>query len=145
MTQSAPLWSPSQDAIDAHPMTAFRREASARAGRELADYDALHRWSIEDMEGFWTLVWDFCGVIGERGDRVLVDADKMPGAAFFPDARLNFAENLLRKRGSGEAMVFAARTRSSGGSLGRPPRARLAPAAGAEGRRRRAWATAWPA
>src|SRR3546814_17805295 len=51
------------------------------------------------FRSFWTAVWDFCGVIAdpERG-RAVVDADKMPGARFFPDARLNFAENLLRRR-----------------------------------------------
>ncbi len=48
---------------------------------------------------FWDLVWDFCGVIGDKGERALVDGDKMPGARFFPDARLNFAENLLRTSG----------------------------------------------
>src|SRR5690606_33272077 len=55
---------------------------------------------------FWPLVWDFCGLIGERGERVLVDGDRMPGARFFPDARLNFAENLLKKSGPSEALVF---------------------------------------
>ena len=55
---------------------------------------------------FWDLVWDFGGVIGDKGARVLVDPDKMPGAKFFPDARLNFAENLLRRADDGAAIVF---------------------------------------
>ena len=66
----------------------------------------MHRWSIEDRAAFWSLLWDFCGVIGERGGPALVDGDKMPGASFFPDARLNYAENLLRKTGSSDAIVF---------------------------------------
>jgi acetoacetyl-CoA synthetase len=87
-------------------MTAFRRQAERRFGRTLPDYRALHRWSVDKPEEFWPLLWDFCGVIGERGERVILDGDKMPGARFFPDARLNLAENLLRKRGTTDALVF---------------------------------------
>ena len=65
------------------------------------------RFSVEEPEAFWSAVWDFCGVKAEtRGERVLVDADKMPGARFFPDARLNYAENLLRKNDDSDALVF---------------------------------------
>ena len=56
---------------------------------------------------FWTSVWDFCGVVSEtRGDVAIRDGDRMPGASFFPDARLNFAENLLRRRDEADAIVF---------------------------------------
>ncbi|TIP21186.1 MAG: acetoacetate--CoA ligase, partial [Mesorhizobium sp.] len=55
---------------------------------------------------FWDLVWDFCGLVGDKGERALVDGEKMPGAAFFPDAKLNFAENLLKKNGGSLAIVF---------------------------------------
>jgi acetoacetyl-CoA synthetase len=71
-----------------------------------ADYAAAHRWSVEKPEEFWPAVWDFCGVVGEKGDAAVCDGDKMPGARWFPAARLNFAENLLRRRDDGEAVVF---------------------------------------
>jgi acetoacetyl-CoA synthetase len=106
MNDHAPLWRPSQAEIDSSALTAFARQASEIAGRELADYDALHAWSIDHREDFWSLVWEFCGVVGERGDTVLADGDRMPGARFFPDARLNFAENLLSRSGSADAIVF---------------------------------------
>ncbi|MET2828572.1 acetoacetate--CoA ligase [Mesorhizobium shangrilense] len=107
MTGDAPLWTPRQDQVDEAPMTAFMKAAAAKAGTSFASYPELHRWSIEDREGFWNLVWDFCGIVGNKGGgRVLVDGDKMPGAAFFPDATLNFAENLLKKTGPGNAIVF---------------------------------------
>jgi acetoacetyl-CoA synthetase len=61
---------------------------------------------VADRERFWDLVWDFGGVVGEKGKRALVDADKMPGARFFPDARLNFTENLLRRSDDGPALIF---------------------------------------
>ena len=55
-------------------------------------------WSIEDLERFWHAVWSFCGVeAATQGDVILVDRHKMPGARWFPEARLNFAENLLRR------------------------------------------------
>jgi acetoacetyl-CoA synthetase len=85
---------------------AFMAEAAKRTGASFSTYEHLHDWSVTDREDFWKLVWEFCGVIGERGERDLVDGDRMPGAAFFPDARLNFAENLLWKSGPGDALVF---------------------------------------
>src|SRR5690606_22725649 len=106
MDETKPLWTPSEEAIRQAPMTAFMEEASRIAGARLADYDALHKWSVDHPEAFWKLVWDHCGIVGERGGRVLENGDRMPGAVFFPDARLNFAENLLQKTGSGDALVF---------------------------------------
>ncbi len=103
-TDDQPLWRPSN--IEDLPITRFAREAERRSGRALADYDSLHAWSVDDPAAFWDLVWDFCGVIGDKGERRLVDADQMPGAQFFPDARLNFAENLLRRKNDDDAIVF---------------------------------------
>ena len=103
---AVPLWTPSAERIEAAPMTAFMKAAAERSGRSLGSYAELHRWSVDDREAFWNLVWDFCGVIGDKGEAVLADGDKMPGASFFPGASLNFAENLLRTKGTGEAIVF---------------------------------------
>lgn len=88
-------------------MAAFTAQARTLSGQTLASYADLHAWSVEVPEQFWTAVWDFCAVIGERGaGPVLVDAEKMPGARWFPDARLNFAENLLRDSSNPDALVF---------------------------------------
>ncbi|MDR3375815.1 MAG: acetoacetate--CoA ligase [Ancalomicrobiaceae bacterium] len=93
---SHPIWIPSQDRVSRATMTAFRRFAAARADAEFADTPALHDWSIREPAQFWDTIWDFFEVIGDKGTRRLLDGDRMPGARFFPDARLNFAENLLR-------------------------------------------------
>jgi acetoacetyl-CoA synthetase len=106
MTQDQPLWTPSAQTIAAAPITAFMKRAAAVSGQRIGDFDDLHRWSVADREGFWSLLWDEAGVIGEKGARVLVDGDRMPGAQFFPDAKLNFAENLLGRPGKGDALVF---------------------------------------
>ena len=82
---SAPLWTPSPERIAGANITKFKDEASRRAGKDLAHYRDLHDWSVADREDFWDLVWDYCGVIGDKGDRVLVDGDDMLGArASFP-------------------------------------------------------------
>ncbi|MBS0335410.1 MAG: acetoacetate--CoA ligase [Proteobacteria bacterium] len=101
-----PLWTPSPERAAGSLLAQFTAAAGARAGRTFASYDELHRWSTDCSGDFWSLVWEFCGVEGVRGERTLVDGDRMPGAQWFPDARLNFAENLLRRRGAGDALVF---------------------------------------
>ncbi|MCL7997260.1 acetoacetate--CoA ligase [Brucella sp. 21LCYQ03] len=101
-----PLWQPDVKRIAASWLEHFRVQAEERAGRKISDYQALHRWSIEDRAAFWTLIWDFCDVIGERGDTALIDSGHMREAKFFSDTKLNFAENLLRHKGYGEAIIF---------------------------------------
>ena len=101
-----PLWTPEPDHLKTAPINAFMRTAGERSGEAIDGFDALHAWSIADPAAFWNLVWDYTGVIGEKGGRILIDGDLMPGAAFFPDARLNFAENLLRQTGGGDVLVF---------------------------------------
>jgi len=87
-------------------MAAFMKLVRERHDAKIPDYAALHAWSVTNLEAFWLAVWDYGGVIGERKGPVLVDRDRMPGARFFPDARLNFAENLLRHRHGSDALVF---------------------------------------
>ena len=71
-----------------------------------SSYQELHRWSVESSAEFWNLLWDFCAVRGEKGAQTLIDADRMPGAKWFPGGKLNYAANLLRSRGPSEAIVF---------------------------------------
>lgn len=106
MVADTPLWTPSEARIASAPLTEFARAAERASGLEFASYRHLHAWSIAEREAFWDLVWQFCDIVGDKGETVLVDGDKMPGARFFPDARLNFAENLLKKNGSSNAIVF---------------------------------------
>ncbi|WEK51905.1 MAG: acetoacetate--CoA ligase [Candidatus Kaistia colombiensis] len=101
-----PLWVPSAARLADHPMTHFRAAAAEWTGLPLSDHDALHQWSIDERAAFWDLVWDFCGVEGDKGEHLLIDGERMPGARFFPDATLNFAENLLRISGDDDALVF---------------------------------------
>jgi len=102
-----PIWTPSPERRARANLSAFLAFVNQRFAADVSDYDALWRWSIERPEPFWTAVWDFCEVRAERrGERVLVDGDRMPGASFFPDARLSFSENLLRRRDDTPALIF---------------------------------------
>jgi len=88
-------------------MTAFMAAVNNRWGVDIADTDALHAFSISDREKFWQSVRDFAEIKAETwGDTALLDGDKMPGAKWFPEARLNFAENMLERRDDADAMVF---------------------------------------
>ncbi|MCU0790092.1 MAG: acetoacetate--CoA ligase [Nitratireductor sp.] len=113
MNADAPLFIPTAERMQASRMKAFMSWLEMRTGEEFADYWALHAWSVEKPEAFWDAVWDFCGVIGEKGRRTAENLDRMPGAGFFPDARLNFAENLLERQGAPLAMVFRAEDKAS--------------------------------
>lgn len=106
MSVEQPLWTPSRERIAASQLQRFMTFAGERAGRSFADYDALYAWSVDDSVQFWDAIWDFCGVIGDKGERLVENGDAMPGAVFFPEARLNFAENLLRRTGGDDALVF---------------------------------------
>ncbi len=102
-----PLWTPSPERVEAARLTAFRRSAEDRWGAKLSDYAALHAFSIDEPAKFWRSVWELAGIIGDEGPAPhLVDGDKMPGARFFPAARQNYAENLLRRRDDRDAIVF---------------------------------------
>ena len=94
-----PIWTPSPERIRRSNITAFMGALHRKWGVTLDDYPALYRFSIEQPEKFWESLWVFCDVIAERrGDVVVQDIGRMPGARWFPEARLNFAENLLRRR-----------------------------------------------
>ena len=108
MTQPLPLWQPHQKLIDNANMTRFMAEVNRQQHQSFTDYDALYQWSIDDKENFWSALWDFCDVVGDKGERVLVDGDDIEKAQWFPDATLNFAENLLRKKSSEIAIYFRA-------------------------------------
>ncbi len=101
---TTPLWQPSPERREATQLAALMRELAAETGTPFHDYADLHAWSLSHPEAFWSRVWRL-GVIGEPGQRVLENPEAMPGARWFPEARLNFAANLLRRRDDGPALI----------------------------------------
>ncbi|WP_173917640.1 acetoacetate--CoA ligase [Halobacillus sp. Marseille-Q1614] len=90
--RSSLLWEPPEEGINHSHIKAF----ADFADQPLFPYERLHRWSISRLDEFWSKVWDYAGVIGEKGGSVYTPASSMPDAQWFPNAQLNFAENLLR-------------------------------------------------
>jgi len=100
------LWKPSGKRIAASRMTDFMAFAADRENHSFGTYDQLYEWSVDHPDRFWPAVWDFFDIWGQKGATVVENADAMPGARWFPEARLNFAENLLRRRDDHPALVF---------------------------------------
>ena len=102
-----PLWRPDAGRIAATNMTAFIAAVEDDWNINLPDYTALYDFSISEIEKFWVSLKDYTCVIAETwGETVCENPGQMPGARFFPDGRLSFAENLLSRRDNGEALVF---------------------------------------
>ena len=104
-TSTQILWRPSPERVASSVLAEFTNRYGPYAGQASFDYNGLYRWSIEQPEAFWESVWEFGGVIGEPGEIVFEPGADMRTARFFPGATLNFAENLLRRSYSGEAIV----------------------------------------
>jgi acetoacetyl-CoA synthetase len=92
-------------------MTRFIRFVNDKYGRDFHVYPELYEWSITNIGEFWEAMWEFGGIIASKGyDRVVDNPDQMPGAKWFPGARLNFAENLLRHDDDRPALIFRSET-----------------------------------
>jgi|SaaInlStandDraft_6_1057023.scaffolds.fasta_scaffold01347_3 acetoacetyl-CoA synthetase len=103
-----PIWQPSTDKIKSAKITKFKDFVSNRHGLELPDYDALHRWSVTNTERFWSDVWDFCNIISiKKGKTLEKKSNTMLGTSWFPDAKLNYAENLLRRDDDAIAIYYS--------------------------------------
>ena len=102
-----PIWSPSPERIARAKLTHFLRFVRERHHAPVPDYAALHRWSIEFPENFWRALWDFCEIRAQTpATQILEDGNRMPGARWFVDARLNYAQNLLRQDDEKPAIIF---------------------------------------
>jgi len=103
-----PLWRPTQEAITHTRLHAFTEYLTAKTGQQFPTYDALHTYSITERGSFWEAVWDFCGVIGAKGQALCRKDSTRIGfeERFFPEATLNFAENLLRLKSEDTALFF---------------------------------------
>ncbi len=100
------LWSPTEKRIAASQLMAFMQSVQHKTGFDAGgDYFALHQWSLDEPAAFWRAVWDFTEIQGDPGGIVCDDPSALPGCRWFPNATLNFAENLLRFADDREALV----------------------------------------
>ena len=100
------LWAPSAERVASAQLTAFMQFVTASTRFDAGgDYFALHQWSLDEPAAFWQAVWDFTEIRGDAGETICDDPKALPGCRWFPDATLNFAENLLRFSDDREALV----------------------------------------
>ncbi len=101
------LWNPSSKQIGAANITSLREKVAQQENLQLPDYAALYQWSVKFPEKFWSAIWDQSEIIAQdKGEIILEQGERMPGAHWFPQARLNFAENLLRRKDDKHALIF---------------------------------------
>jgi acetoacetyl-CoA synthetase len=99
------LWRPPPDVLESSRVGHFSTWLREHRNMELRDHDALWRWSVQDLDGFWSAIWEFFGV-HDHGQRAAVLAERvMPGARWFPGSRLNYAEHALRGAGAADSDV----------------------------------------
>ncbi|MEW6274846.1 MAG: acetoacetate--CoA ligase [Bacillota bacterium] len=109
-----PLWKPSEERKKQANITRFINLVNNKYGLEINSYPQLYNWSIENIPDFWATMWQFAQIKASRGyDQVVDDLRKFPGAKWFPGARLNFAENLLRYTDDHVAFIFRGETQKS--------------------------------
>jgi acetoacetyl-CoA synthetase len=100
------LWSPSPEQVAAANQTKFMTWLADRRGRRFGGYHDLYRWSVSDLPGFWQAVWDYCGVRASVPPQRVLGRREMPGAEWFPGARLNYAEHVLRNARPGASALL---------------------------------------
>ncbi|WP_067519243.1 acetoacetate--CoA ligase [Endozoicomonas ascidiicola] len=100
------LWKPDQEAIASSNLHGFIEYVQNHTGLFMPDYPTLHHWSIEDRPRFWQSLSDFYQVIFHHQPSAILVNDKMPGAEWFPDSTLNYAEHLLKRRDDKTALIF---------------------------------------
>ncbi|MFI2714321.1 acetoacetate--CoA ligase [Micromonospora sp. NPDC018662] len=109
------LWTPPADVRDRSRIGAYLRWLAEHRGLEFADYDALWQWSVTDLDGFWSSIWDYFDVLAHTPPTATLAGRSMPGARWFPGATLNYAENVLRMPGLGDddpAVIAHGQTRA---------------------------------
>jgi acetoacetyl-CoA synthetase len=108
MTQPAPIWQPLAEDVERAELTRFARWIAAERGVEADGYHELWRWSVENLEEFWAAIWDYFEVIADGSPEPVLAGRAMPGAEWFPNARLNYAEHVFRGHDDGDVAILAA-------------------------------------
>ncbi len=106
LPSETPLWAPSQSRIENTTLARFMKSLEGKTGQNFSDYTALWSWSVGHIPEFWDFLWDYCSVIGEKGPVILENETDLMQARFFPQGRINYAENLLRQNDSQPALIF---------------------------------------
>src|SRR5438105_5257844 len=106
------VWTPPADVRERSEVGRYLGWLERDRGRALAGYEELFQWSVTDLEGFWGSLWDFFGIRASTPYERVLGADQMPGAEWFPGARLNYAEHMVGGDGDSDAVAIVARSQT---------------------------------
>jgi acetoacetyl-CoA synthetase len=105
------LWTPSAAQVEDANLTRFAKWLARQRGLQFASYDALWQWSVTELEEFWQAMWDYFGILSSTPPTRVLGKRAMPGAEWFPGARLNYAQHVLRNERTGiDALLFMSET-----------------------------------
>jgi acetoacetyl-CoA synthetase len=102
------LWTPSREVVDRSNVGRYMSWLTTQRGRRFAGYDELWRWSVEDLDGFWSSIWDYFDVASSRPPTKVLGKREMPSAQWFPGTEVNYAEHVLRGGHDGEVAILEA-------------------------------------
>jgi acetoacetyl-CoA synthetase len=106
------LWTPSAAQVEDANLTRFAKWLRRERGLEFGSYDAMWHWSVTELEGFWQAIWDYFGIQASAPHTCVLGKRTMPGAEWFPGARLNYAQHVLRnERPGADALLFTSETK----------------------------------
>ena len=101
------LWKPTLKRIKSTSLFKFIEHINSQKNTKINDFETLHKWSVENRNCFWNEVWNFFNVIGHKGEEPYLEPlNELPGTRFFPNGKLNYAENMLKKGDSDIAITF---------------------------------------
>ena len=105
--KNKPLWTPTEDKVKSTSMYDFMKHISEKYALQLNEYKELHKWSVEERQFFWSEIWDYFGLKGYKGNQpFLIPENELPGTKFFPEGKINYAENMLKKNNEEIAIIF---------------------------------------
>lgn len=105
-SEEKPIWTPSAQRVQNTYFNNFQKQIEDKTGLKFTNYHEFHRWSCDNSAEFWDNCWDFCGLAGDKGEIIAKNLNSFKNAAFFPQATLNYAQNLLKKRDDNPAIIF---------------------------------------
>ncbi|MYE37244.1 MAG: AMP-binding protein [Rhodobacteraceae bacterium] len=103
---SVRLWSPSHERQMNSNLADFMKSIGVGYSEQNLDYDELWRYSVQNCERFWDETWKYCKIVGDKGKKVLEPDTDLKSTRFFPDSKLNYAENLISRSGPSPAIIF---------------------------------------
>lgn len=112
ISEGTVLWNPTEDDINSANITQFIQWLNLHKGYDISTYDELWRWSVDNIEDFWSTIWKFFDIKASKTYTNVLENQEMPGSIWFSGARLNYSEHAMTRKDDHDAIVYKSETRS---------------------------------